>query len=142
MIGATNVVIDQMPSAVARFCGGKIAIRSAWLPGIMGPDTAPCRIRNRISEGRLQAMPHRKEAMVKRITETQKVRTTPNRPISHPVSGTATPFATAKAVTIQVELSALTPRFPAIVGSETLAIVVSSTCMKVPSASASEISAR
>ena len=40
-------------------------------------------------------------------------------------------MATAKAVTIQVELSLLTPRLPAIVGSDTLAIVVSSTCMKV-----------
>ena len=36
----------------------------------------------------------------------------------------------------QVPLSVETPRLPAIVGSETLAMVPSSTCMKVPSASA------
>jgi hypothetical protein len=75
------------------------------------------------------------------MTEVQNVFTTPNRPISHPVNGTATPFATAKAVTIHVELSLLTPRLPAIVGSETFAIVVSSTCMNVPSASANAVSA-
>lgn len=40
-IGATSVVIDQMPSAVARFCGGKIEISSACDPGIIGPETAP-----------------------------------------------------------------------------------------------------
>ena len=43
---------------------------------------------------------------------------------------------TAKAVMTQVLWSVLTPRLPAIVGNETLAIVVSSTCMKVASASA------
>jgi hypothetical protein len=41
MIGATSVVIDQIASAVPRLCAGKIAISSAWLPGIIGPDTAP-----------------------------------------------------------------------------------------------------
>ena len=73
-------------------------------------------------------------------TEVQKTRTTPKRRISHPVSGTATPLATAKAVTIHVELSLDTPRLPAIVGSETLAMVVSSTIMNVPSASAKAVS--
>ena len=136
MIGATSVVIDQMPSAVARFSGGNTEIRRAWLPGIIGPETAPCSTRNAISEGRLHAMPHRKEASVNSASEVQKVRTTPKRRISQPVSGTEMPLATAKAVTIQVELSELTPRLPAMVGSDTLAMVVSSTIMKVPSASA------
>jgi len=40
-IGATSVVIDQMARAVPRLLGGKIIINSAWLPGIIGPDTAP-----------------------------------------------------------------------------------------------------
>jgi hypothetical protein len=80
--------------------------------------------------------------MVNRITETTKVRTTPKRPISQPVSGTVTPLATAKAVITQVELSELTPRLPAMVVSETFAMVVSSTCMKVPSASATAAAPR
>ncbi|KAK0358261.1 hypothetical protein LTR94_036142, partial [Friedmanniomyces endolithicus] len=84
MIGATSVVIDQMPSAVARFCGGKIEISSAWLPGIIGPDTAPWRTRKAISELRLHATPHRNEAIVNSTTEVQNTRTTPKRRISHP----------------------------------------------------------
>ncbi len=75
-------------------------------------------------------------------TDRQNTRTTPNRPMSQPVSGTAMPFATANAVIIQVELSALTPKFPAIVGNETLAIVESSTCMNVPTARATATIAR
>ena len=54
-MGATSVVIDQMASAVVRFAGPNTLMRSAWLPGIMGPDTAPCRTRKTISDGRLQA---------------------------------------------------------------------------------------
>ena len=76
------------------------------------------------------------DATVKARTARTKTRTTPNRPISQPVSGTAMPFDTAKDVMTQVPWSVLAPRLPAMVGSDTLAIVVSSTCMKVPSASA------
>src|SRR5271167_1017547 len=68
-IGATSVVIDQTANARPRFAGGKIEISRAWEPGIIGPDTAPCRMRNSRSEGRSQAMPQRKEAVVKRVTE-------------------------------------------------------------------------
>src|ERR1700761_2234643 len=46
------------------------------------------------------------------------------------------PLATAKDVITQVPWSVEAPRLPAMVGSETLAMVVSSTCMKVPSAKA------
>ena len=101
-MGATSVVIDQMVSAVVRLLGPNTLMSSAWLPGIMGPETAPCSTRNAISEGRLQASPHNKEAMVKSTTETTKVRTTPKRCMSHPVKGTDTPFATAKEVITQV----------------------------------------
>src|SRR5258708_1854801 len=45
------------------------------------------------------------------------------------------PLATAKAVITQVPWDVLTPRLPEMVGSETLAMVESSTCMKVPIAS-------
>ena len=76
-IGATKVVIDQIPKAVPRFCGAKIEISSAWLPGIMGPDTPPCKIRKKIRDGRLQAMPQRNEAAVKARTEKTSVLTTP-----------------------------------------------------------------
>ena len=52
-------------------------ISSACEPGIIGPDTAPCRTRKTISDGRFQAMPQRNEAMVNSTTEPTKVFTTP-----------------------------------------------------------------
>src|SRR5476649_2205371 len=51
------------------------------------------------------------------------------------------PLATANAVITQVPWLVETPRLPAMVGSETLAMVESSTCMKVPKASASAVTA-
>src|ERR1700755_1982506 len=57
------------------------------------------------------------------------------------VSGTETPLATAKAVITQVPWLVETPRLPAIVGIDTLAIVESSTCMNVPSAKAIDVTA-
>src|SRR5271163_4893807 len=71
-IGATSVVIDQIASASPRRNGGKIDSSSACEPGIIGPDTAPCRMRNASSEGRSHAIPHRNEATVKRATDTAK----------------------------------------------------------------------
>ena len=139
--GAESVVIDQMLSAVPRLCGGKIEISSAWLPGIIGPETAPCRMRKPISDGRSHARPHSSEAIVNANTDAVNVRTTPKRAISQPVSGTVTPLATANEVITQVPLSVETPRLPEIVGRETLAMVPSSTCMNVPSASATDATA-
>src|SRR4051812_39874567 len=51
------------------------------------------------------------------------------------------PLATTKEVMTQVAWSVEAPRLPAMVGSETLAMVVSSTCMKVPSARARAVTA-
>ncbi len=75
---------------------------SAWLPGIIGPDTAPCRTRKAIRDGRLQASPQSSDATVNKATDTTKVRTTPKRCMSQPVSGTDTPLATAKEVMTHV----------------------------------------
>src|SRR5215469_16078869 len=94
-IGATRVVIDQIPRAVARLSGGKMEMSSACEPGIIGPETAPWITRKTISDDMLQARPQRKDAAVNNATDTTNVRTTPKRAISHPVSGTPTPFATA-----------------------------------------------
>ena len=47
-------------------------------------------------------MPHRNEASVNSRIESTKVRTTPKRCISQPVSGTETPLATANEVMTQV----------------------------------------
>src|SRR5271170_6963346 len=61
--------------------------------------------------------------------------------MSQPVNGTETPFATANEVMTQVPWSELTPRSPLIVGMDTFAIEVSSTCMKVPRARATAVTA-
>src|SRR5271156_3036973 len=111
-MGAINVVIDQRARAEWRLAGPNTLINSAWLPGIIGPDTAPCSTRNAISDGRLQARPQSSEATVNSTTDTTKVRTTPKRCMSQPVSGTDTPLATANEVITQVPWSELTPRLP------------------------------
>src|SRR5271156_5792510 len=111
-MGATSVVTDQMASAAGRLFGPNTLMRSAWLPGIMGPDTPPCRTRNTIKDGRLHATPHSSDAIVNSTTDTTKVRTTPKRCMSQPVSGTDTPLATANEVITQVPWSELTPRLP------------------------------
>src|SRR5580700_3523487 len=100
-MGASNVVSDQMASAVLRLAEPNTLMSSAWLPGIIGPDTAPCSTRNAIREGRLQANPQSREATVNRATDITKVRTTPKRCMSQPVSGTDTPLATANEVITQ-----------------------------------------
>ena len=77
------------------------------------------------------AMPHSQEASTNISTLTVNRRTWPMRWVSQPVSGTAMALATAKLVMTQVPCTGLTPRSPEIAGSETLAIEVSSTFMKV-----------
>src|SRR5277367_4135492 len=101
-MGATKVVMDQRANAVLRLFGPNTLIRSAWLPGIMGPETPPCSTRNAIRDGKLHANPQSREATVNNATDTTKVRTTPKRCINQPVSGTDTPFATANEVITQV----------------------------------------
>src|ERR1051325_3886846 len=80
--------------------------------------------------------PHRIEATTNSTTESVNRRTAPKRVASQPVSGIEIALATAKEVIIQVAWLGATARSPAIVGSETLAIEVSSTFMKVASARA------
>lgn len=59
--------------------------------------------------------------------------TSPKRRLSQPVSGSAMALLTANEVITQVPCSELTPRLPEMVGKATLAMVVSSTCIKVAS---------
>src|SRR4051812_50220255 len=77
------------------------------------------------------ARPHSHDAMTNRITLPTNSLTCPKRCESQPVSGTAMALATAKLVMTQVPWFGLTPRSPAMAGSDTLAIDVSSTFMKV-----------
>src|SRR6516165_2686642 len=107
----------------------------------MGPATAPWNTRATISSERFGASAHIMEAMTKSTIAAVNSFTWPNRRVSQPVSGTEMPFATAKEVITQVPWSGETPRSPAMAGSDTLAIEVSSTFMNVASDSATVPSA-
>src|SRR4051812_6069945 len=82
------------------------------------------------------ARPHSQEAMTNSSTLPTNSLTCPKRCDSQPVSGTEMALATAKLVMTQVPWLGLTPRSPAIAGSDTLAIDVSSTFMNVAADSA------
>src|ERR1700712_2800348 len=112
--------MDQIASAVVRLSWGKIDSMRACDPGMIGPESAPCRMRKNTSDSRLQARPHNSDARVKPSTDKTKTFTTQYRRISQPVIGTPMPLATTKEVMIQVDWSVEAPRLPAIVGSETL----------------------
>src|SRR5690606_18214252 len=79
-------------------------------------------------------MPHSSEATTKARVAHWNSRTSPKRRLRKPVSGRAMALLTANEVITQVAWLALAPRLPEMVGSETLAIVVSSTCMNDASA--------
>src|SRR6201996_7319887 len=81
-------------------------------------------------------MPHSHDASTNiRIAPTNSF-TWPMRCVSQPVSGIETALAAANTVITHVPSSTETPRLPEIVGIATLAIDVSSTFMKVASATA------
>ena len=70
--------------------------------GIIGPATAPCTTRKKISIGIDIASPQRNDAATNSAVVARKRRTWPKRCVSHPVSGTEIAFATANEVMTQV----------------------------------------
>src|SRR5262245_39466688 len=79
------------------------------------------------------AMPQRNEAIRNSTVAARYSLTSPKRRLSQPVSGRQIALLTANEVITQMPCSALAPRLPEMVDNETLAMVVSSTCMKVAS---------
>src|SRR6185437_14455197 len=110
--------------------------------GYIGPATAPWMARNTSSMPMLCETPHRNEDATNSSVHAVNRRTSPKRRVRKPVSGSEIAMLTANEVITHVLWSLLTPRLPAMVGSETLAIVVSSTCMKVASDRPIVLSAR
>src|SRR5574337_644777 len=117
-------------------------ISRLWVIGYIGPATAPWMARNTSSMPMLWEMPHMNDAATNSKVQAVNRRTSPKRRERNPVNGSEIAMLTANEVITQVLWSLLTPRLPAIVGSETLAIVVSSTCMKVASDRPTVLSAR
>src|SRR6185369_9258205 len=103
----------------------------------MGPATRPCRMRKKMSASSVGAKPHSQDVKTNSSTLQVNSRTAPTRCVSQPVKGTEMALATPKLVMIQVPWLGLAPRLPAMAGSDTLAIDVSSTFMKVASERAS-----
>src|SRR3954471_16761430 len=104
-------------------------INKAWVTGYIGPQTNPCSARAATSRPMLLARPHNSEAMTKASVAHMKTLRSPKRRTMKPVSGKAIALLTANEVMTQVAWLELAPRLPEMVGNETLAIVVSSTCM-------------
>src|SRR5215470_14631353 len=83
---------------------------------------------------RLGAIPHSNDAAVKDAKQIMKKRLRPSAPANHPLIGRTTAFETRYDVSTQVLWSLLAPRLPAMYGSATLAMLVSSTSMNAASA--------
>lgn len=72
-------------------------------------------------------MPHNHDIITKPITDHTNTFTSPNRRAIKPVSGMEIALATANEVITQVPCVVAAPKSPAITGTATLAMVVSST---------------
>src|SRR5213593_1746574 len=94
-------------------------------------------MRKKISDSSVGAKPHSQDVSTNSSTLAVNRRTAPMRCASQPVSGTEMALATPKLVITQVPWLGLAPRLPAMAGSDTLAIDVSSTFMNVARDSAS-----
>src|SRR5947209_6651297 len=88
-------------------------------------------IRNMTSEASVGATPHKNDARVKPVIDSNKRRLRPNVAASHPVIGRMIAFATRYDVSAQVASSVVAARLLAMCGSETFTTVVSNTSMKV-----------
>src|SRR6266478_8957233 len=108
--------------------------------GCNPPPPAPCNTRKRRRNPRLGATPQSKELTVKMPRQLMKKRLRPSAPASQPLIGKMMAFETRYEVKTQVLWSFLAPKFPAIYGRATLAMLVSSTSMKAASATTTAIS--
>lgn len=90
---------------------------------------------------KLFEMPHSHDASANNPVAHRNNRTSPIRLANQPVMGIEIAFATPKEVITHVPCELDEPKSPAIVGIATLAMVESSTCMKVANDSATVIQA-
>src|SRR5690348_15777709 len=88
------------------------------------------------SSGIEMAKPQTIEKVTNNSTDTTKLRTSPKRRAIQPVSGCMIALASAYELIVHVPSLGLTPRLPAMCGTATLTIVMSSTSMKVLNATA------
>src|SRR3569833_1630024 len=132
-MGATVVVIAQHASARPRLCSGYLPSNRLCDKGTMGPAAAPWITRATSKVSKLGARPHNHEASVKSSVAPTKSRTSPMRPASQHENNSAIALLTANDVMIHVPRKSDTARTPAKEEMDTLAMVVSSTCMNIAS---------
>src|SRR5208282_1725828 len=140
MVGAMMAVMPYNANAKPLCCGGKVSARMACAMGCSPPPPAPCNTRKRRRNPRLGAMPQSKELTVNTVKQAMKNRFRPSVPASQPLIGKIIAFETRYDVSTQVLWSLLAPRFPAIYGRATFAMLVSSTSMNAARATTTAIS--
>ncbi|EFE54799.1 hypothetical protein PROVRETT_06623 [Providencia rettgeri DSM 1131] len=96
-----------------------------------GPATKPCKTRNKISISKLPEIPHSHEVKANKPVDHKNSLTSPILRASQPVMGMEIALATPKEVITQVPCELDAPKFPAMVGIATLAMVESRTCINV-----------
>src|SRR5262245_22316556 len=102
--------------------------------GIRQPPDRPCITRPKTSMASEFDSPHSAEKTPNSAIALPNTRTAPKRPASQPVSGTTIASATEYEVMTQVPSLLLMPRLPAMLGTDTLAIVMSTTARKLAAA--------
>ena len=85
----------QIPIAMPRCRGGKVAVMIDRVAGFMSAEPAPCTTRAPISQPALVARPQKSEATVKMTRPTMKIRRRPNRSASLPPVSMRTPKVSA-----------------------------------------------
>src|SRR5271157_5587923 len=140
MVGAMMAVMPYNANAKPLCCGGKVSARMACAMGCSPPPPAPCNTRKRRRNPRLGATPQSRELTVKTLKQVMKKRFRPKAPASQPLIGRMMAFETKYEVNTHVLWSLLAPRFPAIYGRATLAMLVSNTSIKAASATTTAIS--
>src|SRR6266436_1314579 len=140
MVGAMIAVMPYKANANPRCSGGNVSARMACAIGCNPPPPAPCSTRKRSSIPRLGAIPQSKELIVNTLRQAIKNRFRPSAPASQPLIGRMMAFETKYEVRTHVLWSLLAPRFPAMYGRATLAMLVSRTSMNAARATTTAIS--
>src|SRR3954468_10297934 len=107
---------------------GKVSTMMAWAVESNPPPPMPCTNRKNTSIQTLVDMPHKTEAMVKRMMEAAKKRLRPKRALSHPDMAIMTTLAAAYEVMTQLISARVAPRLPIICVKVTLTMEVSISC--------------
>jgi hypothetical protein len=129
----------QMPIAVPRWRGGKVAAMIESVAGFISAAPAPCTTRAPISSSPLDARPQTSDDSVKTASPMTNIRRRPRRSASLPPLSINEANVSAYPVTIHSSSERPTWRSAAIDGRATLTTVLSSMIMKRPNETAPRV---